>query len=277
VATADRPTDTAEVIAAALASAEPTPIGTDGRFYVVVTPGSADPTLIDLDVEREKFAFQPRHSTAARVVYDAESFVAYLERHGRASTEIYADLDGRAITAIIDSHSEAGAGNQKHKITLSVRETTAWKAWLRISGSLMDQVKFAEHIEQRTADIVEPDGARVLEIAQTFVGQRGVEFEAGSRLSNGQIRVQWNETVKAKAGQKGDLEIPETLVLGLAPFEGAPTYRVQAALRWRVNDKALTLGVVLLDPETVLENAFADIVESVKVGAEAYPMYFGKP
>lgn len=111
------------------------------------------------------------------------------------------------------------------------------------------------------------------------------------RLQSGAIKFGYEETVNARAGQKGDIEIPQKLELAVRPYVGGPVYALTAAFRYRLGGAAgLKLGYRLERPEAVLESAFADIVQILQDGKEAtetraaqppldsrVPVFNGKP
>lgn len=250
-------------------------------------------------VTTDEYAEVPRHTAANRTVTDAASFVAYVNRHKVAGTEVFAHTSTSTVAGVIDSHegTDASAGWQKHKLTLSLEHTKAWLAWAAHdlgsdSRSWMDQQEFAEFIEDRALDVIEPDHARVIELATKFEASTTVDFGSAIRLDNGEVKFEYTETVGAKKGNKGDIEFPKELKLGLRPYIGGPIYYVFASLRYRISGNGLKLGYALQRPENILEAAFQDIVTEIRDGRTDkrddvetrvhdgigdVPIFFGKP
>ena len=131
---------------------------------------------------------------------------------------------------------------------------------------MMDQVDFAEFIEDHLSSIGEPDGAALLEICQTLQARTGVQFKQQSILANGQRTFAWEEDTLARAGQKGDMKIPGELTLVLRPFQGAAQAAVTARFRFRIQPTGLQLGIRLVERERILEDAFNVIVDGVQDG-----------
>jgi uncharacterized protein YfdQ (DUF2303 family) len=224
----------------------------DGRIYVVDTDAYAD---------------SPRHIEAKRVVGDAESFVQYVTKHViDGHTEVYADVPSSSVVAVLDSHDAEQGGWQKHTARLELRKTKSWEAWEKVDGQLLQQTEFAEFIEQQALDVRSPETAVLIEIAQSFQAKTSVDFEGGERLDSGQVRLEYKETVTAKAGQKGHIDIPTELELLLRPYIGGPVYVVVARFRYRLRGPQLGLGVVLTRPTEILDAAFADIVTEIRDG-----------
>ncbi|MBN9208171.1 MAG: DUF2303 family protein [Microbacterium ginsengisoli] len=253
-----------------------------GEVYLV-RDGDGGLRVVDTD----SYAAAPRHASAARSVSDAASFCAYLHRHGGASTEVYAHTNTSKVVAIIDSHSEL-PGWQKHRVSLDLEKTKAWLAWENADGHLFAQDEFADFLDDRWSDVLEPDAGVLIDIATTFHAKTNVEFNGGVRLDSGDVKLTFEEKTTAKAGQKGDIEIPKKIKLGLRPYVGGPVYAIWAHFRYRLRGGQVLLGFKLERPENTLEAAFADIVtdiregrtngdELVHAGIGDIPIFAGKP
>jgi len=263
--------------------AKPAPLDSHGRMWAVTNPITGQTTVLDT----AELSWQHEHEHAARkkgsrTLRDAESFVAYVTRHGGTDTEVWADVKERAVLAVINGDAptrDGNPGHADHRATLKLRTTTAWDAWLKLDGRLVGQEEFAEHIETRQAEVIDPAGGTLLEIASTFKATKSVEFESAKRLSDGQTVLEYRETVASSAGKKGDLAVPETFTLALAPFEGSAPYQITARLRTRVDGGHLYIGYILDRPDEVLEAAFADVLRQITTGLadEPCPILNGWP
>lgn len=258
----DTQTETASAALVAFAATDPKPLPETNRFYAILDEDGGQ-RVVDLDELAEKTAKTPRRKTGNFSVRDAESFATYVKRHSTPWTEVWADLEKRAILAVLDGHSATTPGHHEHKVTLGLRLTTAWKAWVGYSGKLLAQEQFAEHIEARQLEVIEPRGADLLTIAQTIKQTKSADFESSRRLSDGQTVLKYIEESKTSAGKSGEFEVPETFTLAVSPFEGSDPFKVTARLRTRIDGGHLMIGYVLDRPDEVLEAAFADVFKDV--------------
>lgn len=261
--------------------------GEDLGFGLHAFHGPSGVTIVDEVVEVEKRGARLLGRKAGHHrVQTPDSFIEYLARHATSKTEVWADEEGQKVVAVIDGDERAEAGRQEHTITLAVKHSPEWTAWNERSGKFMGQAEFAEFIEQHAGDVRVPDAATLMEIAQTITGHRNVQFEAGQRVSDGSIQFAWHEETNAKAGKSGHLEIPERLSLGIRPFIAGTKYEIDAGLRWRVQSGtgAVVLALVLIDPATVLEDAFQEYLVTIREGLDkrvseaaggAVPIYTG--
>jgi uncharacterized protein YfdQ (DUF2303 family) len=198
-------------------------------------------------------------------VADFGSLQQYLDKHGlEAETEVTASVTNGTFTAVCDAGDEHRAGWGGHTITLKLSKSPEWQRWAGRSGQLSSQADFAEFIEDNAKDIVEPSSAEILEIAQSLQVKRGVEFESGTRLQDGNVQFGYRESTTATAGSVGQLVIPEKITLALRPFKGGDAYSVTALFRYRLQGSQLTLGFKLQDPEKIIEDAFESVAGDVK-------------
>ncbi len=235
-------------------------------------PDGGHVNVIDIESRIAPYRANPLRKTGTFHAHDAATFAAYLAKHGTADTEVWADVTGAKIVGVIDAHESAAgpvgeggalAGWAEHRVVYTVAHTKAWKAWTARDGQLMSQSDFAELIEDRALDIVRPAAADMLELAQTFQATIGVNFESSKLLSSGERVLEYRETVDAKAGRAGKLEIPKDFDLALIPFEGADAFKVTARFRYRIADGALRVGYRLTRPDDVLREAFESVVTAL--------------
>ena len=257
--------DAQAIVDVALASAEPTEIDPDQR-YAIVVPDAGQLAIIEQAPDAQRA--NPRRVVGTTAVLEPEGFGVVWDKHSADTSEVYADPVQASITAVFDADSAAGeaqlAGWRQHRAVLSCKLTPAYMAWASRDGRLMEQQDFAEHIEDRLADIVRPSGADMLEIAQSLQANTRVEFKSAVQVSSGQRGLVFEETTTAKAGQKGQLDIPVTFDLGLPIFEGGAAYKLTARFRYRINNGHLSIGYKLERPEDTVREAFKDVVTAVE-------------
>lgn len=221
--------DLQAIIDAGRGLATPRPFDASQRFHLIAAPGF-EPRVVDLDVARQATAPYPLRKAGKYAVYDAASFVAYVARHATSATELYADPEKLSVLAILDGNGPADPprgcpgtpGHQTHRCRLVLQSTVAWKKWCGIDHKMLGQTEFAEHVEDRLVDVVDPPAADLLEIAQTLVGTKSADFESTMRLRDGNTTIRFVETTTTKAGQKGQLDVPGTITLALTP--GSPPH-----------------------------------------------------
>lgn len=261
-------TETDAVAEVARLAVEPQPLDTLTTYAV---PTATGVQVIDLDSDdhRRREGANPRRKTGSVALTEHASFSTYVQGHGLpGATTLWADRDQGRIVAVINDHGTHDLDDEPdwrdHRATLTLRLTPAWKAWTAASGQFIDQAAFAEFLEDRALDVVEPDAAHLLEVATSIEATKNAAHKNAVRLDSGEVRVRYEETIEARAGQAGELTIPSRVELALSPYEGMAPYRVTARLRYRLGNGQLRLGVVLDRPEDVVRAAFADVLGAVQ-------------
>jgi hypothetical protein len=283
--------------------AAPDPMTETSRFYGVTTPSGATFKVIDLDAERLKLAPHPNRAQASVSVQDARSFLDYIDRHGVPETQIYADLARRNLVGVINDHEAAciestqttsgdgttrdervqaespQAGHRDHRVELELIQTPQWKTWTGQDKKWLDQPTFAEFLEDNAIDVVDTlgaDQATLLEVAQSLQGFSGGQWKSANRLDNGSVHFAYEESVQARAGQRGDLEIPQAFVIGIAPYVGADPVEITARFRYRIRQGQMALSYALLNVDKIAEDSFRAQVDAVRDTAYC-PVYYGRP
>lgn len=267
----DVPDDTSAIDAIAdLARASTLPQDIGGDIYAAVTK-EGEISVVDLhDVLAERRGETPNpRKRGTQVVHDATSMVDYLAKHGVDETEIWADSLTLRITAVINAGA-GGAGTRgfgDFRAAYAAPLTVAWKAWQANDGATLGQERMAEHFEDRLVEIIDPDGATMLELAQTLKASKSVQFESGRRLKSGETTLVYKEQVDGSGGRNGQIVIPDTFTILVQPFEGSAGYKVPCRFRYRIREDGLLLSYKMERPEDVLREAFLDVAEAVSSGS----------
>jgi uncharacterized protein YfdQ (DUF2303 family) len=270
-----RRTETDAVIEAATSAAEANDLDpyvsghlVDGML-IVDLPHTRAVHVQDL----EQYLEVPRAKTGHVAVTSPHALVVYVKAHAVEGTSLWANRDAGRVVAVIDDHipgdtSDPGWG--RHRATLTLRHTPEWDHWTRLDGQFKDQATFAEHLEDGVTAIVEPDAASVLEAARTLHVQREAEFHSADRPHSGEIRFTFHEHDTAKAGKSLQLELPENVVLQLAPWEGSTPVLLGARLRYRLAAGHLMLGYRLVRPHEALTAAWETLLGEVSDETSLY-------
>lgn len=240
----------------------------DGQVIAAVyrLPENYETHVIDLDALRAPHRAGPAHKAGNYQVVDVASFLAYYDKHAGPAPEVWVG-DG-SVTAVLDAHMNNETQWEKHRLTLTLRHSPEWNQWISKSGQLQGQQGFAEFIEDAAANVVTPDAATMLEVAQSLQAATKVDFKSAYRTRDGQRAFRYEETTTARAGQKGELEIPERITLALRVYLGQDPVPVNARFRYRITDDGLRLAVVLDQVPEILEAARDAVVDQITDGTD---------
>jgi uncharacterized protein YfdQ (DUF2303 family) len=213
-----------------------------------------------------------------------QAFEAYVARHDDAdATTLWVDPESMLAVAVLDDHESNNdttvgtPGWGGHRARLQLGTTPAWDHWLGSDGVLLDQEAFAEHVEDGQLDVTSPGAAELLEIVSTMQGHTKAEWKNAVRLSDGQVQFVYSEESTATAGGAGELQIPATFKLAIAPFRGENAYELTARLRYRMSGGKLRIGYRLDRPADVLEDAIDGITDRLATRFGVERVFSGSP
>lgn len=232
-------------------------------------------TAVDVH-DLEHLTAQPRQARGTVTAITAAGFSLAVAARSEDTTTIYSDPDACTLVAVINDDHAGTPGWRDHRVTLDLRTTPEWDLWTSRQG-LGPQARFAETIEDGQAEIVHPRAVELLDLAQTFHASSTAKFRQAGRLADGRTQFVYEEDINAKAGDAGELSIPQTFTVALRPFYGADRYKVTARLRYRLQAGELSIGYVLHRPGDVRRAAFADVVESVTGAVDGVLVVDGTP
>jgi len=215
----------------------------------------------------EKYQTTPARKSGTTQLHDAESFIAVVRDQKNGSTRLFSTLNPPTFTAVFNHHAD-DAGWGDHAAKYNAPLSPEWKAWTDADGRQSSQVELAQFIENNLVDVVEPDGATLLEICRTLEAKKKVNFASSIRLSDGSHQFTYEEDVQGSA-QKGQLKVPEQFVIGIPVFENGEKWRVDVRLRFRISDGGkLTMWLELIRPHKVIEEAVKELREQITKGTE---------
>jgi len=263
-------TAVAAVARLAAAGSEPFPADPDQAYIVQ----DADGAHRLIDTWDPDYAPCPRSSARRVEADDVDSLAAYLDRLAdNTALEVWADRRAGEVVAVLNAPAGPGeTGWADHRAVLKLRTSPDWAEWRELSGRLVPHEQMAEFLEDHQRNLVEPDAATAIEIAQSIRGAANARWESTHMLQNGQRAFEWREEVEAKAGRKGQLEIPTRLRIAVPPYLFGRPFDVTALFKFQIRDGRLFLGVKLLDPDLVEDAAFGETAQRVADAlAEKHP------
>ncbi|MDX2265421.1 MAG: DUF2303 family protein [Hyphomicrobiales bacterium] len=192
------------------------------------------------------------------------SLIEYVKAFMDEDTRIFADVRTNKITAVVDYHSNGGSGETAgpnvpgrtaHRAVYDLPHSEEWKRWTGVDGRRIPQVEFAEFIEENLIDIIEPEGAAVLEAAKTLQAARSVSFRSALNLSNGNVQFTYSEEDDAKTG-KQLLTVPQKIRIAIPVYYGDPRTEIDALFRYRIEEGKLFFTLKMQRRAQILQEAF---------------------
>lgn len=269
--------ETQAAIDAGRALGQPHALQPDVSTYAFVVPRGSRLETTRTPPAHPDFTDAPLRARGTYRPATVAALIDVIKRHQDvALTTVWVHPTTGRIVAIFNDAKPGEPAWRDHRAQLDLTVPEEWKHWKGKDGQMMSQVDFAEHIEDGLTEIVEPVGADMLELAQTFHASTDAQFRSAHRLQSGQVQVQYDETVTASAGTSKEIKIPREFKLAIPPFLGEEPYSLTALLRYRVSGGTLKLGYKLQRPDAVIRDALDRIAERLR-GEFSSAVFIGEP
>lgn len=249
----------------------------EATYPAVVVPDGHKVVFLEQAVFNEH-RHAPERKTGSLQVQQAASFLEYWSLYADEDSRAFADPATASVLAILDYHhssAERTARWGKHRVTLTLTKTDEWKAWKAMDGKQQTQADFADFLEDNAPDIVEPTAATFVDAARDLRAKSEVSFTSAHSAKDGSINFAYQEETKGSFG-KAQMEIPERFTIALPVFDGMDKVRVQARLRYRINQGKLTMWYSLHRADYHEREAFQLVVNQIQEKTGRH-VFIGKP
>jgi uncharacterized protein YfdQ (DUF2303 family) len=240
----------------------------DGVLSVVVPDGAGRSRVETLDTE--KYMPTPNRATGNVALRDVESFITYVKRHTSPGTVVFASPRGRMVAVFNHHGPQQQPGWGDLTATLDRPETVAFRAWMRAGENPMEQATFANFLEERVGEIVQPDAGPLVAAAEHFRAHTITRFRSQQRLRDGQVQLEYVETVDGGAETDGKLTLPDQLTIAVKVYRDSLPIQFNARLRWRVVERKVMFSLVYDDGlvealDDLHDATIAEVVEETNV------------
>ncbi|MCC2608360.1 DUF2303 family protein [Neorhizobium petrolearium] len=249
----------------------------------------------------------PEHKKGVARVTTLESFIDLTERHKTEHSVIFADTNWKQprFVSIIDYHqmnieNEVDGGgsfttlgapdNGRHRIEYAFPLSEEWQAWVGCNKKAMNQVEFAEFIEDRIGELAAPHEDEITYWEGKLGGKmgypnelqllsRGLKIHAQTRVSNivtlssGEGEISFEEEHRDMKGDK--LIIPSLFIIQLPPFFQGEATRVPVRLRYRAKEGITWFYQLYRPDQYITEQVMRDLARAES--ATGLPAYQGAP
>lgn len=263
---------------------------------VLVVPSGR--TVVSLKRYLDEYRIKPDRKKGTADLLRIDSFIAHVKRFMDEHSAVFVDVVNQReprLVAVLD-YNEQGAGSPRfgeHRAVYRFPLSEEWKAWSGLAGNPLDQGRFADFLEERIVDILEPSTvgeaitnfARTLGIAlappqRILTLSKGLTLRVGSKvtrhinLSTGEAKIGFEEQHGSE--DNSPLAIPGGFAIGIPVFRAGPAYQIAVRLRYRVKDGAVTWLVSFQQLDTVWDHAIDEAAFAVGE-ATKLPVFYGRP
>lgn len=238
--------------------------------------------LQEVKVDLEALLPHPRRTKAVAQFAEARSFLDYIERHRTPETVAWCKFDPQTFelrfTAVFDEHAKEAAGWRAHRAVFEPDMSAEWKAWKGRNAQPMQQVEFAEWIQEHESDINSsaegyPTSLQMLQMATEFVMQEERSLKSAVRLQSGGVRLTY--IADPTTGTVEHMQAFEKFALGIPVFQGGAAWAMFARLKYRQHAGSVKFHYELVRPDHVHEHAAKKLIEQVKADLGSTPLLMG--
>lgn len=218
------------------------------------------------------------HIKQTATLYEIDSFNDYVNRFKTPATRLFAapgHITGRGaiVQAALDFHEKAGSPGRNHNTAAyQPPYSDEWKRWTTRATKSMQQVEWAEFIEENRRDIRHPDAASLLDLVRRFKATKKQDYDSVAYQPDGSQMIHWTDKTQ---GAEGTIAVPETLTLGIPVFYRGTVYAVDVFMRYKLTEGQLFFTIKLDRADYVEDAAFTEITSRVAENT-AVPVYLGK-
>lgn len=278
--------------------------GSSARATVLALPDGK--TLKSIKPLLDEYLQAPERREGTATLHQVASFVEHVNRFKDEDSAIFASVENATepkLVAVLDYHRQGPAKDGaarfgRHRAIYRFPVSDEWTAWSKATREPMNIQQFAEFLEDRVVDIIDP--ATIEEKAATLNEAKQLGITLGTpqgllevsrgltinvkagvtsahRLSSGETQVSFNEVHEAasKDGVKS-IAIPGGFAIGIPVFRGGLPYRLLVRLRYRIEGASIRWSFAISRTERTWQTAVQEACEAAGKGT-SLPLFYGSP
>lgn len=291
---------------AELVEAKPRVLQLDEREVIVVPGPNGAAQVLSTRKLLEPYDEGPRRRNGIAHFSDLDSFVLHVERFKGSASALFADKNGGApkLVSVLDYHrggedylkangESATAQWCKHRGVYQFPLSEEWEAWTTASKAPMTQAQFAEFLESRIVDIIDPKKAgesisllveqlgvtpvypaAVLEVSRGLTIRQNSTVANHVTLATGETQLQYATEHSDEKGQP--IKVPGAFLIGIPVFEEGDSFQALVRLRYRIVDRAVRWSIEVFGLDRLLDVAFRTACSDAR-DRTMLPLFYGTP
>ncbi|AUX33190.1 MULTISPECIES: DUF2303 family protein [Sorangium] len=248
-----------------------------------------------LDEYRER----PERRRGTARLGDLASFIDHTNRFKDDGSALFASDDPAKphLMSVLDYHEPADKGDARfgeHRAICAFPLSEEWVAWKGAHGKPMTQQQFAEFLETRIVDVVEPvdvgqtstdfaaklggiefaSPLKLLQLSRGMSVRVGATVKQAVNLSTGEVQVHYETQHSDDRGEP--LRVPTAFVIAIPVFRSGVLYKIPVRLRYSVSRGDISWRVELHRADIMMADAF-DEAKLVATKETGLPLFVGSP
>jgi uncharacterized protein YfdQ (DUF2303 family) len=230
---------------------------------------------IPSDKQRREHQDYRKRAMGTDIAEDLASFIDIVTRFQNDTSAIFASQAENKIVAVLNHDPASGQateyGGWKDRLAVyQLSLSTELNYWKEVRN-FVTQERFSEFLEERANDIIRPEAAKVLDVANNLSLTETMEFSSKKKMSNGDHQLVFKKDTATS------IEVPGKITIQVPLYEGDIRVNLEGLLRYRVTNGQLVFQVLFPDLEALMRAQFRDIVDRLRaVSAITAPIYVGR-
>lgn len=271
------------------------------KINIVTVPSSRKLESIKRFID--EYRTRPERKAGTSTMDTIGSFVDQVNRSKDANSVIFADVANRLspkLIAVLDYNVSGPTGDPRfgqHKVVHNFPVSEEWKAWTAKPIENLGQADFAEFLETRIMDVLDPasldaEGKGTLAAFCRQLGinlaspqalmelSRGLTVHANHtvvqavNLSTGEVQIAFGETHTDAKG--APVRAAGGFAIAIPVFLGGAAYQIPVRLRYKVKDGKVLWSLQPQRLNVVWDDAVTEAVNAVTTKTELTTL-FGRP
>lgn len=180
-------------------------------------------TLLEMKALRDV----PQRADTHLKCLTVDALIAYVQRHSIEGTHTF--VGDERVTSVIDYHSAVAPGWCKHIATFDVDGSHEYTKLIDGEAVPMEQLAFADWIEDMAHVVVDPDATSLIELAMNLQISENVTFKSRVRRMDGQKQIEYTQ----EDGPSGKIDLPDRVIFSVEVIKGMEPVCIAAFLRVR--------------------------------------------
>jgi uncharacterized protein YfdQ (DUF2303 family) len=255
-----------------------------GDRHIIIYPSEQGWERETINFDKDQPA--PARQTGTQIACDEQSFISLVNDFVSAASPtkiyVYGDPKGTKPPAITCITNDADADHnawRDHRITYTPTTSLAWDCWTSHQNKLMDQLAFAEFIEDNNADIRTVEGyanpAQMLNFARALEINRDRSLKSAVNTTTGGMKMIFVDTETQATAEQIDAH--RRFKIGIPVFwnglQADAGYEIECRIKLRQTGPKVQFWYEMVRPDLALQTALADILQAIGKETEITPLF----
>jgi len=223
----------------------------------------------------ENFLERPLKKRGEYTFEETESFVDFVNKHkiiGETTIQSFQRNDSFRVICTFDDHSKEQPGRHEFRAILILKFSDQWINWFSKSGKPMNQIEFADFIEDNRLDFMagqDSEGKNNITAVELMAMVVNLQETRTWKISSKVNRHDGTFEFMSKNEKTGtDLKItvPERFALVMPIFKGGGLKQINIRLRYPITDDVIKFVYMIDNAEKTIDDAYHSIRKYIEKG-----------